>query len=324
VSTALGLRPLENGQRSAAPDQLKALLLVLVIFGHTYAEGVSEDLSKWTIYGFHMPAFLFLSGYLITTQRLTSRSLSEFFSHYARRMLVAWAVVSIIWLIWLYPDSFHGLRRFFHDFLLTPSFHLWYIPALFVALSLTWILARWRAGIIALAAIAVVGYFVFKSPLIKLTGFDEQWDVRYLGFLIFFVLGLALRNGWISVPPLWLRLVAIVVGAGLYLSAFWINSGWLSSLGFLSLNLAIGLSIPALLERISKPIPVIGVPLALIGEYSLWVYLLHPFVTRQLQIDDGSWLYQRAYGVGVTLLILVASVLVIVVWRRLTHRKQTV
>ena len=297
---------------------------MLVIFGHTYGAGVSEDLSKWIIYGFHMPAFLFLSGYLITTQRLTSRSLSEFFSHYARRMLAAWAVVSILWLVWAYPDSFHGLPRFFRDFLLTPNFHLWYIPALFIALSLTWILARWRSGIIALGVLAVVGYFVFKTPIVKAIHFNELWDVRYLGFLIFFVLGLALRNGWIAVPPLWLRLVAIVVGAGLYLSAFWISNGWLSSMGFLSLNLAVALSVPAILERISRPIPLIGTPLALIGEYSLWVYLLHPFITRQFGIDEGSWLYQRAYGVGLTLAILVASVLAIIVWRKLTHREKPV
>jgi fucose 4-O-acetylase-like acetyltransferase len=304
-----------DGSRSAAPDQLKAMLLVTVIFGHTYAQGVADDLSKWIIYGVHMPAFLFLSGYLIKADRLVSRSFGQFLAHYARRMLIAWAVVSLIWLAWFYPDSFHSVRRFVREFALNPNFHLWYIPALFIALVFTWILSRWRAGVVALVVIAVASYFVFRSPIAPGMPFADDWDPRYLGFLVFFVLGLAARNNWVPIPPVWVRIAAIVAGATLYLAAFWTGDAWFSSTGFLILNIGIGLSLPALLERMSTPFPLVGRPLQLIGEYSLWVYLLHPFVTRLTQIDEGKWIVQRAWGVAVTLAILVASVLVILLWR---------
>jgi len=317
VTTPLGLRAQLDGARSAAPDQLKALLLVLVVFGHTYAEGVTDDFSKWVIYGFHMPAFLFLSGYLISAERLASRSPGQFLSHYARRMLIAWAVVSLAWLATFSADSFHSARRFIRDFVLKPEFHLWYIPALFVALLLAWALTRWRLGIAALGVIALLGYAAFESPIAGSLPFTGRWDDRYLGYLVFFVLGLAVRNGWLTVPPAWIRLVALAAGAGLYLTAFWSPGGWRESVGFLVLNLGIGLSIPGLLARLVTPLGIAGTPLQLIGEYSLWVYLLHPFITRITQLDEGPWLLRRGWGAVMTLVILIAAVLVILLWRRL-------
>ena len=316
MTAPAGVQPRLQTARFAAPDQLKALLLVLVVFGHTYAQGVADDLSKWIIYGFHMPAFLFLSGYLIRTERLTARPLGQFLVHYARRMVIAWAVVSVAWLAWFFPDSFHGIRRFIGDFALNPSFHLWYIPALFIALVLAWVLSRWRAGIIALGIVAVAGYFLFESPLSVALPFAGDWDERYVGYLVFFVLGLAVRNGWVGVPALWTRLAAIAVGGALYIAAFWTADPWQVSLGFLALNLGVCLMVPTALDRMSTPLPFAGKPLQLIGEYSLWVYLLHPFVTRLTLVDEGRWIVQRGWGVLVTLAILVASVLVILLWKK--------
>ena len=42
-------------------DRAKGLLMFLVIYGHTFSMGVDQDVTKWIIYGFHMPAFLYLS-----------------------------------------------------------------------------------------------------------------------------------------------------------------------------------------------------------------------------------------------------------------------
>jgi fucose 4-O-acetylase-like acetyltransferase len=80
------------------PDQLKGILMVLVIFGHTFWQGVGDSWTKWMIYGFHMPMFLFLSGYMISMARFGTRPWGELLRHYWKRMLAAWLVVSVLWL----------------------------------------------------------------------------------------------------------------------------------------------------------------------------------------------------------------------------------
>ncbi len=93
----VSVREASPSSRSAGPDQLKALLLILVIFGHTFAESIDESFTKWVIYGFHMPAFLFLSGYLLRTERLRERDYPQLLTDYSRRMIAPWLVVSVLW-----------------------------------------------------------------------------------------------------------------------------------------------------------------------------------------------------------------------------------
>lgn len=54
-------------QRHAHIDIMKAIGIVLVVFGH--APGLAPDI-KQTIYSFHMPLFFFISGLLLTENKL--------------------------------------------------------------------------------------------------------------------------------------------------------------------------------------------------------------------------------------------------------------
>ena len=54
-------------QRDYLFDNYKAFLIILVVVGH-FIELTSEDNNlliamKWIIFSFHMPAFVFISGY---------------------------------------------------------------------------------------------------------------------------------------------------------------------------------------------------------------------------------------------------------------------
>lgn len=49
-------------QRSSRFDNLRALLILLVVFGHCQ-ELIQKNLLYRVIYSFHVPAFIFLSGY---------------------------------------------------------------------------------------------------------------------------------------------------------------------------------------------------------------------------------------------------------------------
>jgi acyltransferase len=297
-------------RRSAGPDQLKAILLTFVIFGHTFVQLQSQDLGKWLIYGFHMPAFLFLSGYLLDATRLGGRPLGALVAHYWRRMLAAWLAVSVVYLAVYERQAFDTVPHAITLLFLTPVFHLWYVPALFGAILLTRLLAGRSAGRVTLVVIAALGMLVFETPLYQriVPAFvTTHLDARYFGYFGWFLLGFALRNGWLRMPALGWRLGAVVVGGAGWVAGFY-GHAWVGDLGFIVLNVGATLCVPALLDRLARPLPVVGDALVRIGRYSLWVYLLHPFVTGQLQLStDHPLVEQRLAGLLVTALVLVSA-----------------
>jgi fucose 4-O-acetylase-like acetyltransferase len=292
-------------RRGPGPDQLKAILLTFVIFGHTFAQPESGDLGKWLIYGFHMPAFLFLSGYLLDADRLQARSWPRLVAHYWRRMLAAWLVVSLLYLAVFDQDAYATVPHALRTLVLTPVWHLWYVPALFLAVVMTRLL---RDARVALVMIAVFGMLAFETPLPSVPlGIHTHVDHRYLGYFGWFLLGFAVRNGWLRVPAAGWRVAAIVVGGCGWVAGFY-GHAWTGDVGFIVLNIGAVLSVPAVLGLLSSPLPMVGGALTRIGRYSLWVYLLHPFVTGPFQIPvDRPILEQRVAGLLVTAGVLVTA-----------------
>jgi peptidoglycan/LPS O-acetylase OafA/YrhL len=100
---------------------------------------------------------------------------------------------------------------------------------------------------------------------------------------------------------------AIVVGGCGWVAGFY-GHAWTGDVGFIVLNIGVVLSVPAVLGLLSSPLPMVGGALTRIGRYSLWVYLLHPFVTGPFQIPvDRPILEQRVAGLLVTAGVLVTA-----------------
>jgi fucose 4-O-acetylase-like acetyltransferase len=306
-----------RGGRSGGPDQVKALLLTLVIFGHTIPEGVSGSLTKWLIYGVHMPAFLFISGYLITRERLLDRSYPQFFLHYLRRMLLPWLVVALAWGLSFGTFNLHRPVHSLVYLVVTPQWHLWYVPVLFAMLTLAWTAVRIPATTAILGGLAALGVLVWGTPLAAqlVPGADGLGDHRYFGYLIWFVLGLAMRNGALRLPSPAVRWGLATVGAVSYLAGFWL-SPWVAALGFIALNAGLLLGLPSLLERLRRPLPGVGGYLSFVGRHSLWIYLLHPFVTMPVHNLNWPSTMERPLGVLVTAAILAALAVVYLSARR--------
>lgn len=55
--------------RNNTIDIAKGFLIICVILGHLLLDTLNENVVRYVIYSFHMPLFMFLSGYLITYQR---------------------------------------------------------------------------------------------------------------------------------------------------------------------------------------------------------------------------------------------------------------
>ena len=81
-------------KRNDSIDFVKGVLIIFVILGHVVLGTISGNLIRGVIYSFHMPLFLFVSGYMINLDRLMSQSFNDLFSKYWDRMLKAWLVAN--------------------------------------------------------------------------------------------------------------------------------------------------------------------------------------------------------------------------------------
>lgn len=121
------LRPLKT--RDYLFDNYKAMLIIFVIIGHftqpCYENNTFLYILKYFIYAFHMPAFIFISGYF--SRRETP------FCQIVQKVLIPYlAFESIYYLYYAYVLHIHNELPFFK-----PKFSLWYLLALFVWKAVT-------------------------------------------------------------------------------------------------------------------------------------------------------------------------------------------
>lgn len=113
-----------NNHRDYLFDNYKVFLIFLVVVGHFIGPSVVDNtflrLLKWVIVSFHMPAFIFISGYF-SKKNLPLLTVIQ-------RLAVPYVAYEIIYYLW-YTFVTHketGLH------LLKPKFTLWYLLALFL------------------------------------------------------------------------------------------------------------------------------------------------------------------------------------------------
>ena len=112
-----------NKTRDYLFDNYKVLLIFFVVVGHFTGPSVSDNpfllILKWFIVSFHMPAFIFISGYF------SKRTLP--FSTTFQRLAIPYIAYEIIYYLW-YILIVHKETNLA---LLKPKFTLWYLLALF-------------------------------------------------------------------------------------------------------------------------------------------------------------------------------------------------
>ncbi len=143
-------------------DALKGVLITLVVFGHSFLYGNPMDGVKWTIanwvYLFHMPFFVFLSGYFSHTS-----------SHSYWKGVLAIAESYIVFQ--LLKGLLHGYSLV--EILIVPAPMMWYLLALIVWRCLYYLVdklphRRWLNWTI-LIVLFVVGLIVGFCPAIGKT-----------------------------------------------------------------------------------------------------------------------------------------------------------
>lgn len=166
-------------KRNDKIDNIKFLLIFCVVFGHLlelYPDSNPAMLLYRIIYSFHMPAFLFVSGYFARQGR----------TKLIRQMLVLYVIFQTLYLLFQHAIAEDGSELALQY--TTPNWVLWYLVLLvyyYLLLPLVETDKPKTMGIIA------AGAFV----LAVLVGFDSSVSYfmalsRFFVFLPFFLLGL--------------------------------------------------------------------------------------------------------------------------------------
>ena len=104
-------------------DNYKVLLIFLVVVGHfiqpAYGSNPFIDAVKWMIVSFHMPAFIFISGYF------SKRDIP--FGVSVRKLFVPYLVYEVVY----YLFYTFIIQKETGLYLTRPKFSLWYLLALF-------------------------------------------------------------------------------------------------------------------------------------------------------------------------------------------------
>ena len=171
-------------QRDHLFDNYKAFLIILVVVGH-FIEVASEEntlleVLKWVIFSFHMPAFVFISGYFFRKKVPLARL--------AQQLLVPYVIFEILYYL-LYTVILHRETELA---LLYPKFSLWYLLAMFM----------WKALTPYVKKIPGALFWAFLlGILVRASSLDDNYLTlpRMFTFYPFFLMGGLLDRGWIDV-----------------------------------------------------------------------------------------------------------------------------
>lgn len=174
-----------GGGRYESLDSLKFILIFFVIYGHVSEHYICESQVHVVItnfiYTFHMPLFILLSGFF--SKKLTT---TKFFKE-AFKLLLVFLIFDTT-----YYTIFEDFN--FKEFILTPWFHLWYIPCLLLCRTYILIMRKFNK------------YYVLLFTFIVAISLDDM-DFSYrtifainrtIHFLPFFVTGYYLNNSSIK------------------------------------------------------------------------------------------------------------------------------
>lgn len=149
--TGRGIGGGDMGEREKAPDCIKGIGILLMVAGHA---GISDMARQW-IYGFHMPLFFLLAGFLFRMDKWKQRGFASLMKNRAKSYLIPYAVLFAVNLI-VYSAYeivylgkgldcignyiFAGLYS--HDANMPNCAPLWFLTCLYVAYLYFWILVR--------------------------------------------------------------------------------------------------------------------------------------------------------------------------------------
>lgn len=258
--------------RSPYWDTLKGLLILLVILGHC-GTALSEGLLS-VIYSFHMPLFVFISGYFSKKQPVISKQ--------NKRLAIIYLFFNTIYILLDVTTEDFSLNR-----LLVPSFALWYILSLiYWRCALQLIPDKWIERPVYL----IIGSIVFGLIAGFIPVGNEMSFQRTFSFWPFFIAGFYLRKydgiKMVRVKNKWffgITLIILLLVVYHWVPPFYGNNSyntiddiWMRGLQILLASVICFCILVIIPEKMGK--------ITIIGQYTLILYLLHPPLVKIMKV----------------------------------------
>ncbi|MEV0253013.1 acyltransferase family protein [Streptomyces sp. NPDC050732] len=297
-------------QRDAFFDNAKYLAIVLVAMAHAWEpltdHSRAAEALYMTVYTFHMPAFIVISGYFSRSFDMRPDRLKRLVTGVAVPYVI-FEVAYSLFKRWADDDPGHPIS------LLDPWYLTWFLVALFVwRLTVPlWKIVRWPVPLaLAIAMLAVI------SPDIG----DDLDLQRVLQFLPFFVLGLFMKPEYFQlVRRREVRILSVPVFAAAVLLAYW-AAPRMTSVWFYRRDSAQELGVPWWVG-IVMTLALFGCSVVLTACFFAWVprrkmwftilgagtlygYLLHGFLAKGSRFwgwfEEYEWLHKPLGEIFVT------------------------
>ena len=319
-------------------DNAKAQLIALVVFTHLFELVLRYRQPAQSFYQlillFHMPAFVFVTGYL---------SKPDLFSAKGARTtaLLVWAfllanTLNHVWSLVAEKAAFSVVH-----IVVEPYFALWFLQAMIwwrvLLVAFAWGTSR-RAALASIAAAVVVasasGYLVRAGEWLTLS--------RAFFFLPFYVAGWrASQQGWKLKRFWWTRVVALGAFAAVFVALLWGHAirdnellyGRLSYAQMGHLTATSGVTRAALyvvsavlIAAFLQLVPRKKIVYTVLGTTTIAVYVLHAFSIRLIRFFDQREFFAGSLGsvvlwTGIALLVFGTGPLARATTRILTSRK---
>jgi fucose 4-O-acetylase-like acetyltransferase len=303
-------------------------LVTLVVVGHSWTMLDGSALNNHLydfLYTWHMPAFVFITGYLSRGFEWTAPRLWSLVRSVAIPYVLVEAALAVFRL-WAGDEHLHQLW-------LDPHWPLWYLPALFLWRLATPVLrSTWVAVPVAIVASLLGG--LFTGTTLDLA--------RVLGFLPFFVLGLHATPARLARLRTWpARLAGVVAMVGI-----WFLSGnlrdWAGTGEWLYYNdayttMGAGPTEGYLIRLVVLVAGAIGAFALLslmtgrsgwftrMGSMTLVVYLCHGFFIKGLEYSGyGGWAHDNDLIALVLTSAISVGIALLLAWRPVGSRLQHV
>lgn len=284
-------------ERNAFFDNAKLVLIFLVVFGHmiqpfTDASHELNTLYMW-IYTFHMPAFIFLSGFFAK-----GSGNKDYIVKLAKKLLLPYIIFQVLYTGYYFFIGKDGWQTG----IFYPHWSLWFLFSLFSWHMLLFWFKKMPAVLSVVISIQIgliVGYFGEIGHTFSLS--------RTFVFFPFFLIGYWLKKEHVMMlkrksAKIVSVIVMLVVAAAIYFAPEF-NSGWLlasKSYGDLGMpgfgglaRALVYLTSASMAMSVLAWIPRSKNKLTIYGSRTLYVYLLHGFFiqffreTHLFKINNG-------------------------------------
>lgn len=312
-------------------DNAKAFLIWTVVLGHLLGPVpghyyVIEFMVKY-IYLFHMPAFIFISGYFVSTN--TEKG---WFVKLMKRFTLPYIIIQLIFIA--YTQAI-GIEQYQYT-LLQPAYVYWYLFAMIF----------WTLGIKGIAKSKIrleIWVLIFMIAGV-LVGYIEciSWELslsRIIVFYPYFILGYSFRkNKRVPNQVILNNKVAVVILLGigvvlfilcdsidlrmLYCSVPYSKIGLEGSFAGISRMFLYGISF-VMIFSVFALIPTGKIRITPVGQTTYSIYIIHAFLVKLL----GAWEFYKVITVEKIVGLFLASFFIVlicykgvIVWRRLLIR----